>query len=72
MIDLLRAETATHHHGLESGLRIADRLSGRTSARQGFGTRMMTAPVSQLSGHLDFEDNTPGVRAVLSAPIVHQ
>jgi heme oxygenase len=27
-IDLLRAETATQHHGLESGLRIEDRLSG--------------------------------------------
>jgi heme oxygenase len=27
-IDLLRAETATHHHGLESGLRIQHRLSG--------------------------------------------
>jgi heme oxygenase len=27
-IDLLRAETATHHHGLENGLRIEDRLSG--------------------------------------------
>jgi heme oxygenase len=28
MIDLLRAETATHHDALESGLRIEDRLSG--------------------------------------------
>jgi heme oxygenase len=27
-IDMLRAETATHHHGLESGLRIEDRFSG--------------------------------------------
>jgi heme oxygenase len=27
-IALLRAETATQHHGLESGLRIEDRLSG--------------------------------------------
>jgi heme oxygenase len=27
-IDLLRAETTTHHHHLESGLRIEDRLSG--------------------------------------------
>jgi chemotaxis family two-component system sensor kinase Cph1 len=51
---------------------VADKGRGRTSARQGFGTRMMTALVSQLSGHLDFEDNAPGVRVVLSAPIVHQ
>ena len=28
MIDLLRAETATRHHRLESGLRIEERLSG--------------------------------------------
>jgi two-component sensor histidine kinase len=51
---------------------VADKGRGRTSARRGFGTRMMTALVSQLSGHLDFEDNAPGVRVVLSAPIVHQ
>lgn len=51
---------------------VADKGRGRSSARQGFGTRMMTALVSQLSGHLDFEDNAPGVRVVLSAPIVHQ
>jgi hypothetical protein len=30
-IDLLRAETATHHHRLESGLRIEDRLSGKAA-----------------------------------------
>jgi chemotaxis family two-component system sensor kinase Cph1 len=48
---------------------VADKGRGRTSARQGFGTRMMTALISQLSGHLDFEDNAPGVRVVLSAPI---
>jgi two-component system, chemotaxis family, sensor kinase Cph1 len=51
---------------------VADKGRGRTSARPGFGTRMMTALVNQLSGHLDFEDNAPGVRVVLSAPIVHQ
>jgi two-component sensor histidine kinase len=51
---------------------VADKGVGRTSARQGFGTKMMMALVSQLSGHLAFEDNAPGVRVVLSAPIVHQ
>jgi hypothetical protein len=54
------------------GLTTADKGRGRTSARQGGGTRMMTALVSQLSGHMDFEDNAPGVRGVLSPPIVHQ
>ena len=33
---------------------------------------MMTALVSQLSGQIKFEDNAPGVRVVLSAPIVYQ
>jgi chemotaxis family two-component system sensor kinase Cph1 len=51
---------------------VADKGRGRSSSRQGFGTRMMTALVSQLSGQLDFEDNAPGVRVVLAAPIVHQ
>jgi chemotaxis family two-component system sensor kinase Cph1 len=51
---------------------VADKGRGRSSTRQGFGTRMMTALVSQLSGQLAFEDNAPGVRVVLSAPIVHQ
>jgi len=50
---------------------VADRGKGRTSSHPGFGTKMMTALVSQLSGMLDFEDNSPGVRVVLSAPIVH-
>jgi two-component sensor histidine kinase len=50
---------------------VADRGKGRTSARPGFGTKMMTALVSQLFGKLEFEDNAPGVRVVLSALIVH-
>jgi chemotaxis family two-component system sensor kinase Cph1 len=53
-------------------LAVADRGRGRTSTRKGFGTKMMMALVSQLSGNLDFEDNAPGVRVVLSTPIVHQ
>ena len=51
---------------------VADKGRGRASARQGFGTRMMKALVTQLSGQLEFGDNTPGLRAILSAPIVHQ
>jgi chemotaxis family two-component system sensor kinase Cph1 len=49
---------------------VADKGSGRTSTRRGFGTRMMTALVTQLGGELVFEDNEPGLRAVLSAPIL--
>jgi light-regulated signal transduction histidine kinase (bacteriophytochrome) len=33
----------------------------------GFGSRMMAVMIKQLAGELTFEDNTPGVRAVLTA-----
>jgi two-component sensor histidine kinase len=48
---------------------VADEGSGRTSTRIGFGSRMMDALVSQLAGTLEFEDNRPGTRAIVSAPI---
>jgi chemotaxis family two-component system sensor kinase Cph1 len=47
---------------------VADRGRGRTKGRVGFGTRMMVALVSQLSGELIFEDNVPGSRAILLVP----
>jgi chemotaxis family two-component system sensor kinase Cph1 len=50
-------------------LTVADEGVGRTSARQGFGSRMMDALVGQLGGTLEFEDNRPGTSATLSAPI---
>jgi chemotaxis family two-component system sensor kinase Cph1 len=49
---------------------VADRGQGKASSRPGFGTRMMTALVTQLSGTIEFEDNQPGLRVVLVAPIV--
>ncbi len=49
---------------------VSDRGQGKTSSRPGFGTRMMTALVTQLSGTIEFEDNQPGLRVVLVAPIV--
>lgn len=49
---------------------VSDKGRGRISGRPGFGTRMMTALVAQLSGELDFEDANPGLRAILSAPIL--
>jgi chemotaxis family two-component system sensor kinase Cph1 len=48
---------------------VADRGSGKTSSRKGFGTRMMGALVSQLGGSIAYEDNQPGLRTVLTAPI---
>jgi two-component system, chemotaxis family, sensor kinase Cph1 len=38
-------------------------------ARSGFGSRMMEALVKQIGGHLTREDNRPGLRVTLSAPL---
>jgi two-component system, chemotaxis family, sensor kinase Cph1 len=57
-------------HAARFRLVVADKGGGRTSARRGFGSRMMTALVTQLGGDLEYEDNGPGLRVVLSAPVV--
>jgi two-component system, chemotaxis family, sensor kinase Cph1 len=48
---------------------VEDKGGGRVGNRKGFGTRMMDALVNQLAGTLEYEDNNPGTRAVLTAPI---
>lgn len=50
-------------------LTVADKGKGRAAAKAGFGSRMLDALVHQLGGTLEFSDNQPGTRAVLSAPI---
>lgn len=50
-------------------LTVADQGGGRAAAGTGFGSRMIDALVQQLEGTLEFSDNQPGTRAVLSAPI---
>ena len=57
--------------GARFRLVVADEGVGRSSLRKGFGSRMMDALVSQLAGTLEFDDNRPGTRATLSAPIEH-
>ncbi len=48
---------------------VADQGSGRTQAREGFGTRMMMAIVKGLKGHMEEIDNGPGLRFVVTAPL---
>ena len=57
--------------GARFRLVVADEGVGRSPLRKGFGSRMMDALVSQLAGTLEFDDNRPGTRATLSAPIEH-
>jgi two-component sensor histidine kinase len=48
---------------------VADDGVGRGSRRAGFGSRLLNGLVGQLSGTIEYQDNRPGTRAVLSAPI---
>ncbi len=53
----------------ELQLIVADQGHGRPLSGTGFGTRMINALVAQLGGKLAYEDNLPGLRAVMTAPI---
>ncbi|MDF2493226.1 histidine kinase dimerization/phosphoacceptor domain -containing protein [Sphingomonas sp.] len=48
---------------------VADNGGGVSGDRVGFGSRMMQAVVGRLNGTLDHADNSPGLRAILTAPI---
>jgi two-component system, chemotaxis family, sensor kinase Cph1 len=63
-------EIGLTEHAAKFRLVVADKGVGSKTTRRGFGTRMMTALMTQLGGELEFEDNAPGLRVVLSAPIV--
>ena len=59
-------------HGGRLRLIVADDGRGRgevSSEGQGFGSRMMHAMVQRLSGTLEYHDNQPGLRAIMTAPI---
>ena len=62
-------EIALSDEGANFRLVISDRGKGKHTPREGFGTRMMAAMVSQLSGVIEQQDNKPGLRAVLTAPV---
>lgn len=60
-------------HGGKFRLIVADEGRGKDPNAQaqgsGFGSRMMSAMVQRLSGTLDYGDNGPGLRAIVTAPI---
>nr|WP_174274083.1 histidine kinase dimerization/phosphoacceptor domain -containing protein [Sphingomonas bacterium] len=47
---------------------VADRGTGKTRTREGFGTRMMNAMVQRLDGTIEQSDNLPGLRVIVCAP----
>ena len=59
-------------HRASLRLSVSDRGNGKaaeTAAGYGFGSRMLAAIVERLGGHIDEEDNHPGLRTVVTAPI---
>ncbi|MFZ3483922.1 histidine kinase dimerization/phosphoacceptor domain -containing protein [Sphingomonas sp. 3-13AW] len=56
-------------HRAHLRLIVEDQGAGKSGSGEGFGSRMMSALVGRLDGELTFEDNHPGLRAILTAPI---
>ncbi len=48
---------------------VADEGRGKVGDKAGFGSRMMAAMVARLNGEIEQDDNQPGLRAILTAPI---
>jgi two-component system, chemotaxis family, sensor kinase Cph1 len=49
---------------------VADRGQGKQdNGADGFGSRMLRSIVDRLNGHIDEEDNLPGLRVIVTAPI---
>ncbi|WP_375270816.1 histidine kinase dimerization/phosphoacceptor domain -containing protein [Sphingomonas sp.] len=48
---------------------VADQGRGKQGDNVGFGSRMMSAVVQRIGGEVEYLDNQPGLRAVLTAPI---
>lgn len=56
-----------HHERFR--LIVADRGAGKVAERQGFGTIMIKAMVQGLDGTLADEENAPGLRTIVTAPV---
>ena len=48
---------------------VADQGVGKKGDGEGFGSRMMRAVIQRIDGQVEYLDNDPGLRAVLTAPI---
>ena len=48
---------------------VADEGRGKVGDKAGFGSRMMAAMVARLNGEIEQDDNHPGLRIIMTAPI---
>ncbi|WP_294391792.1 histidine kinase dimerization/phosphoacceptor domain -containing protein [uncultured Sphingomonas sp.] len=63
-------QISLNEHGSSFCLIVADQGGGGgNSTREGFGTRMMKAMVQRLGGTMEREDNHPGRRMIVTAPV---
>lgn len=62
-------EIVLERHRNRLRLIVADQGVGRSGTREGFGSRMMKAIIAGLSGTIEQDDNMPGLRVILTAPI---
>jgi light-regulated signal transduction histidine kinase (bacteriophytochrome) len=64
-------DIALEQHRNQLRLIVADGGGGKLadSGGTGFGSRMLASVVDRLSGTIDYTDNQPGLRAILTAPI---
>ncbi len=57
------------HYRQRFRLIVADRGTGKSGARIGFGTRMLNAMVDRLGGTVEETSNDPGLRVIVTAPV---
>ena len=62
-------DIALEQHRNRLRLIVADQGVGAAGDRTGFGSRMMSAVMTRLGGELSHDDNHPGLRAIVTAPI---
>ncbi|SEL92153.1 Bacteriophytochrome (light-regulated signal transduction histidine kinase) [Sphingomonas palmae] len=62
-------ELVLEQHRNKLRLIVADQGRGKQGDNVGFGSRMMSAVVQRIGGEVEYQDNQPGLRAVLTAPI---
>ncbi|MFG1260385.1 sensor histidine kinase [Xanthobacter flavus] len=60
---------ALEQHRDRFRLIVADHGSGKVGERQGFGTLMIKAMVQGLDGVIADEENAPGLRTIVTAPL---
>lgn len=60
---------ALEQHRNQCRLTVADKGTGKTGDREGFGSRMLQSIIKSLSGSMQEVSNDPGLRVIVTVPI---